>query len=167
MSLSIIVAVAKNGAIGKGNDLPWRLPADLQYFKKVTLGKPVIMGRKTFDSIGKPLPGRLNIVVSRQASWLAEGVESVTSFEEALKIASNQDNVDEIMLIGGAQLYKAGMPFVDKLYVTEVDIEVDGDAFFPGISPEDWREISRESHAADEKNGLNYHFVEYLRNVTF
>lgn len=162
MCLSIIVAVARNRAIGKDNALPWHLPADLQYFKKMTLGKPIIMGRKTYESIGRPLPGRLNIVVTRQSGWTAEGVEVVNSLEAAL-VKGEESGASEVMLIGGAELYAAGLDLADKLYVTEVDVDVDGDAFFPPIASDIWVETGREEHGADAKNGYDYAFTNYLR----
>lgn len=162
MTLSIIVAVSKNHAIGKDNQLPWHLPADLQYFKRVTMGKPIIMGRKTYESIGRPLPGRLNIVVSRQLSWSATGVEVVSSLAAAVALAE-QHEAAEVMLIGGAQMYKAGLELADTLYLTKVDVEVDGDAFFPPIDNQSWVEVSRSAHPADEKNAFACDFIVYRR----
>lgn len=147
MSLSIIVAMADRNVIGVDNQLPWHLSADLKYFKAVTMGKPIIMGRKTFQSIGRPLPGRRNIVITRDPVWHAEGVEVVHSPADA--VAAVQD-VDEAMIIGGAEIYRATLPLVDKLYVTEVALEVTGDAFFPPIQQDEWRETAREEHEATD-----------------
>ena len=151
--LSIIVAMANNRAIGKDNQLLWHLPEDLKYFKRMTMGKPMIMGRKTFESIGRPLPGRLNIVVTRQSDWQFEGVKVVHSIDAAKKLARAQaliDGVDEVMLIGGAELYKTSIDHADKLYVTRVDTDIDGDAFFPEIDANQWQEITREAFKATD-----------------
>lgn len=148
MKLSLIVATAKNNAIGRNNELPWHLPQDLKYFKSVTLGKPVIMGRKTFESIGKPLPGRTNIVVTRQKNWSVAGVLVAKSVEEALDIAQQfrgeqSSLADEVMVIGGAEIYRHALPIADRVYLTKIDIDVDGaDAFFPALIPEQWILVS-------------------------
>ncbi|CAA6806917.1 MAG: Dihydrofolate reductase (EC [uncultured Thiotrichaceae bacterium] len=159
--LSMIVAMDKHRVIGVKNTIPWRLSADLQYFKSITMGKPIIMGRKTYDSIGRPLPGRRNIILSRQTDLAIEGCETFDSPE-----AVNQELVDsdEVMIIGGEQIYKLFMPFASKLYVTEVDTEVaEGDAYFSMFDPVEWRETSREYFSKDEKNECNYCFVVYER----
>ena len=161
VSLSIIVARAENGVIGVNNQLPWRLSNDLQYFKKVTLGKPIVMGRKTYDSIGRPLPGRTNIVVTRNQNWSVEGVQVVHSLQEALEVAGGEQ-ADEVMLIGGAELYRQGLALADKIYLTEVKASPAGDAFFPDL-PESWREISRQPQQADDKNDCPHDFVIYQR----
>lgn len=161
MKLAIIVAMANNRAIGKDNKLLWYLPEDLKYFKRITMGKPMIMGRKTFESIGRPLPGRLNIVVTRQQDWKYENVRVVHSVEEALKVAEAQaflDGVDEVMMIGGAELYQTAMPQAEKLYLTRVDAELGGDAFFPVIDESQWKEKSREEFSASDNNPYNYAF---------
>lgn len=154
--LSLIAAMAHNSVIGLNNQLPWRLPADLKHFKAVTLGKPVIMGRKTYESIGKPLPGRANIVVTRDVSYTAEGVLIVHSLEEAL--AKTKD-APEAMLIGGAQLYAEALPHAQRMYLTLIDAEFPGDAFFPHYNPRDWHETAREEHAPDENNPYSYSFL--------
>lgn len=154
--LSIIVAMTHNRVIGKDNQLPWRLPADLKHFKALTMGKPIIMGRKTFDSIGKPLPGRSNIVVTRDPGYQAEGVIIVHSLEEAIEITRG---VPEAMLIGGAQLYAAALPRTQRIYLTLIDVVIPGDAFFPDYDPHDWREIAREGHVPDENNIYPYSFL--------
>jgi len=141
MKISLIVAVSRNGAIGLNNQLPWYLPEDLKYFKSVTMGKPLIMGRKTFDSIGRPLPGRANIVLTRDPQWTSDGVEVVQSVEQALvagEIACETADVDEIMVIGGEQIYRMTIDLADRIYLTQVDADVEGDAFFPDIDLNDW-----------------------------
>ena len=142
MKMSLIVAVSRNGVIGLNNQLPWRLPDDLQYFKSVTMGKPLVMGRKTYDSIGRPLPGRTNIVITRDASWSAPGVNVATTLGDALLLARKaclDSGVDEVMVIGGEQIYRMTITVADRLYVTEVDAEIAGDAFFPTIDPQQWQ----------------------------
>lgn len=145
--LSIVVAVAKNGVIGRGNDLPWRIPSDLKNFKATTLGKPVIMGRKTWDSLPrKPLPGRANFVVSRSVAVL-EGAQVFANAGDAVKAARKmaaKDGVSEVCLIGGAALYEALLPLVARIYLTEVDVEPEGDAYFPVLNPLEWREVRGE-----------------------
>jgi len=141
MKISLIVAVSRNGAIGLNNQLPWYLPEDLKYFKSVTMGKPLIMGRKTFDSIGRPLPGRANIVLTRDPQWTSDGVEVVQSVEQALvagEIACEAADVDEIMVIGGEQIYRMTIDLADRIYLTQVDADVEGDAFFPDIDLNNW-----------------------------
>ena len=141
MKISLIVAVSRNGAIGLNNQLPWYLPEDLKYFKSVTMGKPLIMGRKTFDSIGRPLPGRANIVLTRDPQWTSDGVEVVQSVEQALvagEIACEAADVDEIMVIGGEQIYRMTIDLADRIYLTQVDTDVEGDAFFPDIDLNNW-----------------------------
>lgn len=153
ITLSIIVAMANNRAIGKDNQLLWHLPEDLQYFKRTTMGKPIIMGRKTFESIGRALPGRLNIVITRQQDWSFDGVKVVHSIAEAIALAEAQsfiDGKDEVMVIGGAEIYKTALPEAQKLYITYVDAHIDGDAFFPEVDQQLWQETSREAHAASD-----------------
>ena len=149
MIISMIAAVGKNGAIGCGGALPWHIPEDLKYFKAVTLGKPVVMGRKTFDSIGRPLPNRRNIVVTRDPAWRAEGVEVAQNLEDALACLKR---CPEVMVIGGGTIYEALLGVADRLYVTDVDQTVPGaDAFFPSIDPNDWVETSARQLSATEK----------------
>jgi dihydrofolate reductase len=157
--VSLVVAVARNGVIGRDNDLPWRLPDDLKHFKAITLGKPVVMGRKTFESIGRPLPGRENRVVSHRSGFEAPGCRVFASLEEALSGPE-----PEVMVIGGGQIYTAALPLAQRLYITEVDAEVDGDAKFPGIDPEGWREVSCEAHGADERHAhaLRFRLLERI-----
>jgi dihydrofolate reductase len=162
MRLSLIAAVAANGVIGHNNRIPWRLPADLRWFKSVTLGSPIIMGRKTYESIGKPLPGRHNIVVTRDVTYQAPGCTVVHSLAEALTAA---DGADEVFIIGGAELYAQTLPIADRFYLTEVDAAVAGDTFFPAWDRSQWRELARESHAADDKNPYAYTFVTLARQA--
>ncbi|WKD51579.1 dihydrofolate reductase [Microbulbifer spongiae] len=163
--VALIAAVARNGAIGKDNGLPWRLSGDLQFFKRITMGKPVVMGRKTFESIGRPLPGRNNIVITRNASWQAGSVEVVASLEAGLCRAREwalKVGAAEVMVIGGAQIYRQALPLASHLYITEVDAEVDADAFFPKLD-DSWVEIVRECYPASDRNEYNYALVQYGR----
>ena len=162
MTISLIAAMTPERVIGVNNTLPWRMPADLAYFKRVTLGKPVIMGRKTFESIGKPLPGRRNIVLSRQADFAATGCDVVSSLEQALKLVADQD---EVFVIGGAMLYQAALPGADYLYITWIDAKINGDAFFPEFNPSLWQEISNDAHEADEQTPFAYRFVVLSRKT--
>ena len=146
MTTSLIVARARNNVIGRDGGMPWHLPADLKYFKAVTMGKPVIMGRRTFESIGRPLPGRDNVVISRQEGWGHAGTVTVHSLEAALDRAAA---ADEAMVIGGAQIYAQALPLADRLYITEIDAEVDGDTVFPEFDETDWDEIGRRDVRAD------------------
>ncbi len=164
--LAIIVAVAENGVIGSNNALPWKLPEDLQNFKRITMGKPVVMGRKTYESIGRPLPGRTNIVVTRNVSFRAEGVLVVHSIDEALALASEvaaSAGVAEAIVMGGADLYAATIPAADRLYITEVHASVEGDAVLPTIDWTRWREVCREHRVAQSPNPYDYSFVRYER----
>ena len=164
MKLSMIVATAQNRVIGRDNALPWYLPNVLKYFKQTTLGKPVIMGRKTYESIGKPLPGRTNIVITRQTDYLPEGVKVVHSVAEARDLAESVcliDGQEEAMIMGGAEIYTLALPDADRLYLTEVHADVDGDAYFPEYDKTEWQEISREDFSAEGPNPYNYSFVVY------
>ncbi len=145
MKIALIAAVAANGVIGVDNRLPWHLPEDLREFKRITLGKPVVMGRKTYESIGRPLPGRTNIVLSRQVDWVAEGVRVVADLDAALALAGELvDKVDdEVVVIGGEQIYRQALPRADRLYLTLVDRVVAGDTRFPELDRAVWREVSR------------------------
>lgn len=141
LPLALIAAQARNRVIGRDNQLPWHLPADLKHFKALTLGKPIIMGRKTWDSLGRPLPGRLNLVVSRQAGLQLEGAEVFASLEEAVaraEVWAREEDAEEVMLIGGAQLYAQGLAHGDRLYLTQVELDPEGDAFFPEVPAADW-----------------------------
>lgn len=158
--LALIAAVAANGVIGSDNALPWRLPEDLKRFKALTLGHPVIMGRRTFESIGRPLPGRRNIVVTRNADWRAEGCETAASLEAALAAAGAAG--EEVFVIGGAQLYAAALPLARRLYLTEIRHAFEGDARFPTLDRGAWQEMAREHHRSTD--GLEYDFVIYERS---
>ncbi len=158
-TLTLIVARARNGVIGRDNQLPWRLPEDLAFFKRTTMGTPIVMGRKTHESIGRPLTGRRNIVVSRDATRRYAGCDVVTSLEDALKLA----DAPEAFLIGGAQLYQDAFACADKLIVTEIDADFVGDTHFPAPDPDLWREISRETHRATPPNDFDFAFVAYER----
>jgi len=160
MTISIIVAASENNVIGAAGDLPWRLSDDLRRFKAITMGKPIVMGRKTWDSIGRPLPGRQNIVITRQAEFAAAGCDVVASKEEAIAIAGR---AEEVMVIGGSQVYELFLPDTERLYLTRVHAEVEGDAFFPVISSLEWRLVSDESHPADDRNAFDYSFQVYER----
>lgn len=164
MEISLIVAMAKQGVIGSNNQLPWQMPADLAYFKRQTLGKPILMGRSTFESIGRPLPGRLNIVLSRDASRQIEGVAMVTSVEDALHLANTAAH-QELMVIGGGQVYALALPMASKLYVTRIDVQVDGDAVFPEWNEKEWELTMCDSHQSDEHNEYNYIFEVWQRNM--
>ncbi len=156
MPINLIVAMAKNRVIGIDNKMPWHLPADFAWFKKNTLGHPVIMGRKTFESIGKPLPGRRNLVVSRNKDWHANGCEVFSSLTSAL---ASCEPAAHTFVIGGASLYSEALPMSDHLYLTEVDATPEGDTFFPILKSGEWREHSREHRANDEKNTHAMDFV--------
>ena len=151
--LSMIVAMAENRAIGKNNELLWHLPKDFQHFKSVTMGKPILMGRKTYESIGIPLPGRKNIVITRDADFAAEGVVVVHSIVSALEEAKDYDDV---MIIGGASFYQQMLPMVDRLYLTVVHESFDGDVFFPEINPLEWNTLETTKHQADKKNQYSF-----------
>jgi dihydrofolate reductase len=163
--VSIIVAAAENNVIGRQGQLPWHLPADLQHFKKLTLGHPIVMGRRTFESIGRALPGRTNIVVTGQTNWPApDGVLLAHSLPEALALAAEQPGGEEVCIIGGGEIYREALPAVDVVHLTEVHTTVpDGDTFFPTLSPTTWREETRQRHAPDVKNDLAYSFVTLRR----
>ncbi|MGL6039278.1 MAG: dihydrofolate reductase [Soonwooa sp.] len=159
--VSIVVAMGKNNAIGKDNQLLWHLPEDLKHFKNLTSGHPIIMGRKTYESIGRPLPNRTNIVVSRKENWFEEGILIVPSLKEALKHARKIDS--EVFVIGGGNIYSQTIDLVDKLEVTIVDGDMEADTFFPKIDSKIWAETKKECHSKDEKNVFDYCFVTYER----
>jgi dihydrofolate reductase len=157
--LTLIAAVARNGVIGKDNALPpWRLPGDLKRFKALTMGNPIVMGRKTWQSLGRPLPGRLNIVVTRDPDFEASGAAIVHSVEEALAVAAE---APEVFVIGGAEIYALTLPRASRLQLTEVDADFDGDTYFPDWARREWRESQREFHRGDA--GPDYAFVTYER----
>ncbi|HEY7774998.1 MAG TPA: dihydrofolate reductase [Kineobactrum sp.] len=165
-TVALMVAVAANGVIGNAGGLPWHLSEDLRYFKRTTMGKPIIMGRKTWESIGRPLPGRPNIVVTRSEGLAIAGAHVVGSLDAALALAAGlapSAGATELMIIGGGQLYEAALPLADRLYVTEVHAEVAGDTRFPALDWQQWQQISREEHPAQQPNPYSYAFVVYER----
>lgn len=163
MRLSLIAALDRHAAIGKGNALPWHLPDDLKRFKRLTLGKPVLMGRKTAESLGRALPGRLNLVLTRSGRVPFEGMQAVDSIDAAV-LAASADGAQELCVIGGAEIYALALPFADALHLTHVDTVVeDADTFFPGFDRDRWRIVSREAHRADAKHAFDFEFVDYLR----
>ena len=163
MIVSAIVAAAKNGVIGKDNEIPWHLPKDFAYFKKTTLHHHIIMGRNSYESIGRPLPNRTNIIVTRNPFYIVSGCVVVHTIEEALKLAE-QNGEEEAFIIGGGEIFKQSMHLLDKLYLTEVDLDTqanqpDGDyVYFPKMNPDEWRLVSEEKHLKDEKNGADFTF---------
>lgn len=163
MHVSLIVAVSSNNVIGKDNKLPWHLPADLKYFKNTTWAMPIIMGRKTFESIGKPLPGRTNIVITRNKDWKAEGAEVVHSIDEARKLAEQHD-VKEIFIIGGAGIFNSSIDQATRIYLTRVHHEFEGDAFFPNPDAQ-WQLVNNKEVEADEKNAYALSFEVWERKA--
>jgi dihydrofolate reductase len=163
MVLSLIAAIGKNREIGKNNALLWHLPNDFAYFKKTTEGHPVIMGRKTFEAIGRPLPNRQNVVVTGDQTYMKEGVTIVHSLEEALALFKNKD--EEVFIIGGAQIYTQALPYADNLYLTEVDAIFDADTFFPEFEDGTWEKVSDDPHLSDEKHQFSYNFVKYKKRT--
>jgi dihydrofolate reductase len=167
MDVVIHVAVAENGVIGVDGDLPWKLSTDLKRFKEGTMGRPIVMGRKTYDSIGRPLPGRLNIVVTRDRAWRAEGVEVVGSLQDAIVLGTARGRcmagVNEIAIIGGGQIYAQAVPLADKLHVTHVLAKLDGDTVFPVIDPNVWRQVSCEDVPQGERDSHATRFCIYER----
>lgn len=157
--ISVISALAKNRVIGINNTLPWRLPEDLKYFKSLTLGHHILMGRKTYESIGKPLPGRTTVIITRGTFPAPDGVKIAHSLQEAIDVCGDDQ---EIFFVGGAELYAQALPLADRLYLTEIQSEVAGDAWFPAFDKNQWREASRDRRH-EEKNGMEYHFVVYDR----
>lgn len=153
--LTLVAAVARNGVIGRAGDLPWHLPQDLAHFKATTLGHPLVMGRRTFESIGRPLPGRRSIVITRDPAWHHAGVETAGSFTEALGLAGP---ADEVFVVGGGEVYAEALPYAHALVLTEIDREVEGDTYFPEVDPNVWREVSREEHDG-------FAFVRYERTT--
>ena len=166
VAVTLIAAMADNRVIGRDNQLPWHLPEDLKYFKKVTLGKPIVMGRKTYQSIGRPLPGRANIVLTRDTSFSAEGVSVYNTIDKALEAATaiaTADGVDEVMVIGGAELYQSLLSRADRLYLTRVHASVEGDAYFPELDWSEWQQTFNEQHTSTSEHILAYSFSRYQR----
>jgi dihydrofolate reductase len=159
--ISFIVAMDAKSAIGKNNELPWHLPADLAFFKKVTMGNPIVMGRKTFESIGKALPGRENVVVTRDRHYKAEDCTIIHSVDKISEIERNAN--EEVFVIGGAEIFKETFPFADRLYITMIEEEFDGDTFFPPFNHEEWELKSRKKGPKDDKNPYDYYFLTYDR----
>jgi dihydrofolate reductase len=158
--ISLIAAIGKNNELGKNNTLVWSMPTDLKYFRQTTSGHPVIMGRKTFESIGRPMPNRRNIIITRDSNYKKDGIEVVNSLEEALNIAPHKN--EEVFVIGGEEIFKKAMPLADRLYITHIDAtDKDATVFFPEIIPIVWNEISHEEHKADKENPFDYTFSIY------
>ena len=160
MTVSIIVAMAENGVIGRDMDLPWHISADLKRFKALTMGHHIVMGRKTFESIGRLLPGRTTVIVTRQSDYQVDGAVIVNSLEAAQAAATDDS---ELFIIGGGQIYEIALPLADRLHVTRVHTEVDGDTSFPAIDWDQWELVSAERHGADEKNDYDFTFESYQR----
>jgi len=157
--ISLIAAVGENGVIGKGSEMPWRIKSEMQYFKRTTQGHPVVMGRKSFESLGKPLPGRANIIISRNPDYRIDGCVTVTSLDEGLAAARDiaaRDGIDEIFIGGGSEIYRQTLPAADRLYLTEVHLAPEGDIRFPAFDRTEWREVKREFHAAKEGESADY-----------
>jgi dihydrofolate reductase len=160
--ISLLVAATENGVIGRDNGMPWHLPDDLKHFRKLTIGKPVLMGRKTFESIGRPLPGRANLVLTRDPHWLVPGVLTVTDLDAALALTSSSP---ELVIAGGAQVYELALPLASRIYLTRIHAVIDGDTRLPDIDVGQWREISRELHPVDERHPYAMSFVTLERVV--
>ncbi len=158
--LSIIVALSENNVIGRDNGLPWRLSADLKRLKGLTMGHHIIMGRRTWESLGRPLPGRQNVVITRDRNFSAEGAIIVHSLDEALKVAANDS---EVFIFGGGKVFAEALPKVEKIYLTKVHTKIDGDTFFPALNEGEWKEIERHEFSSDEKNEFDYSFVTVER----
>lgn len=165
MTLAIVVAASLNNAIGKDNRLLWSLPNDMKFFKNTTWAMPVIMGRKTFESLGKPLPGRLNIVITRQADWQPEGAAQAGSLQEAIQVAKGE-HFREAYVIGGGEIYREALPLTDTIYLTRVETVVDADTFFPEIDDKQWKLSYSQSFAADEKHAYPYRFETWVRQAS-
>jgi dihydrofolate reductase len=162
MIISMIAAIGKNNVIGTKNSLPWKLPADMKHFVQITKGKPVIMGRKTFESIGKPLANRINVIITHDYDFEAEGCVIAHSVDEALKAA---EGAEEALIIGGAQIYKEFLPLATKMYLTKIDAKFNGDAYFPEYNLEEWEETAYEEHESDKDNSYDYAFVVLERKI--
>lgn len=162
MTIALIAAMGRNRVIGRGGALPWRLPADLRHFRRLTTGKPVLMGRKTFESIGRPLPERTNIVITRRFGYHAEGCVVFSDLEAAFEAFRNSP---ELMVIGGGSIYGQALPRASRIYLTVINADFDGDAFFPQIDMSSWRETARSDHAADSNNGYDYSFTVLERQA--
>jgi dihydrofolate reductase len=162
MTLSVIAARAKNGVIGDRDELPWKLSADLRRFRRMTTGHAIVMGRKTYDSLGRPLPDRTSIVLTRDPSYRPEGVLVASSLSQAIELAKDDD---EVFIIGGAEIYRQALPLAERLYLTEIDAEFTGDVFFPEWNADEWRLVERDDFAPDETNRFGYSFLVYERRA--
>ena len=160
--VSVIVAADERGGIGRAGRLPWHLPEDLQRFKRLTMGKPIVMGRRTWESLGRPLPGRHNIVVSRQPGVVEDGATLVASLDEALRAAGD---VPEVCVIGGAEIYRIALPLAEEIHLTRVHSLVDADTFFPTLDAAEWEELGREDHPADARHAYPYSFIRLVRVI--
>ena len=160
MTISLVVAASTNNVIGSDGGLPWHLPDDLRHFKRLTTGNPIVMGRRTFESIGRPLPDRRNIVMTRDPDYVAPGCDVVSSVREALDLV---EDADEVMIIGGGQVYRDFLPHADRIYLTRVQADVEGDTYFPDIDEAGWRLVSSEAHAADEKHAYAFDVMVFER----
>lgn len=165
MRRSLVVAVARNGVIGRDNQLPWRLPDDLAYFKRATMGHPIVMGRRTWESIGKPLPGRTNIVVTHDPAYEAPGCVVAHSLAEAWRAAEGVEGADEVCVIGGTSLFAETLPIADLIHLTEVEADVEGDTFFPDFDRSEWRETEVARHAADARHAYPFRIVRLERRT--
>ena len=161
MTVSLVVAHAENRTIGRGGTLPWHLPADLQFFKRLTTGHTIVMGRKTYESIGRPLPNRRSIVISRDPEFRADGVDVAHSLDDALAMAAGDDDV---FIIGGAEGFEQGLPAAERIYLTKIHAQIEGDVWFPPIDEGEWTAISREEHPADDRHAYAFTFITYQRN---
>lgn len=160
MELALVVAIARNRVIGRDGTLPWHLPADLKHFRALTLGKPIVMGRRTHESIGRPLPGRRNVVLTAREGYRAEGCEVYASLEAALRALVD---VEEVMIVGGARLYAEALPHAQRLYLTDVLADIEGDVRFPAFDADEWTEVASEPHAADVTHAYDYCFRTLVR----
>jgi len=158
--ITLIAARARNGVIGRNNQMPWKIAGEQAYFKRMTMGSPIVMGRKTWESLGRPLPGRRNIVVTRNPAYTATGADVVDSLDDALRLAGGSE---EVFVIGGAQLYAAAMPRANRILLTEIDADFDGDTFMPALDRNEWREMSREVHPPTTERPFSYSYVVYER----
>lgn len=163
MKISLIAAMDGNGVIGKDNDLPWRLPKELEYVKQTTMGRPIIVGRKNFESIGRALPGRRNIILTRNQNFVFAGCEVAHSIQDVFKLCEKEN---EVFIFGGEQVYRMFLPYVEKMYLTKIHHSFDGDTFFPEINEGEWKEVSVTKGITDEKNPYTYYFHVYERITT-
>jgi len=162
MLISLVVAASENNVIGKDNKLLWHLPNDMKFFKNTTWAMPVIMGRKTYDALGKPLTGRTNIVITRQKAWMAEGVKVVKNLDEAIRVSAHSD-AKEAFVIGGGEIYKQSIPRAHKIYITRVHATLEGDTFFPELNESEWKNVSKLDFTQDDKHAFAYSFQVWVR----